>query len=129
MDIEALKPQIHSWAEKHNLEFVVLFGSQATGRTHAASDIDIAVISKQELNIPRLMREASELFEREDVEIVDLGRASPTMMYAVVQEGKLLYEAKPDGFLSWKFYAIKIWMETAWLRDLRDKRLIEWANT
>jgi len=76
----------------------------------------------------RLMQEFSMVFKKEDVEVVDLHTASPTTMYAVVKDGKLLYEKEKDSFLNWKFYAIKIWMETKWLRNLRNKKIINWAD-
>ena len=127
MNLEEIKLPIKAVAEKHNLEFVALFGSQATRNTHAKSDIDIAVISHNKVNVPRLMGELSEIFKRDDVEVVDLGLASPTLMYSVVKDGKVLYENSPDAFFSWKLYAIKIWMETSWLRALRDRKIREWT--
>ncbi len=127
MNFEELKQPIKDVAEKYNLEFAVVFGSQATGNTHAKSDVDIAVISHGKVNVPRLMSEFSEIFKRDDVQVIDLGLASPTMMYAVVKDGKLLYESKPGSFFLWKLYAIKIWMDTSWLRALRDKKIKEWT--
>lgn len=128
MDIEAIKPKIAELAKKRDLEFVALFGSQATGATHKRSDIDIAVLGSENLNLSKIIDDFYDLFKRDDVEVVNLGTASPTMMYVVVREGRALYEKEKDIFLNWKFYAIKIWMETAWLRELRDKKLIEWAR-
>ncbi|MDE1975208.1 MAG: nucleotidyltransferase domain-containing protein [Patescibacteria group bacterium] len=123
-----IKGKIQAIATKHGLEFAVLFGSQATGRIHARSDVDIAVISRQPVNIDRLAMEFSEALGRDDVEVVDLSRSSPTLMRQVVLEGKLLYEKSFGGFFAWKIYAIKVWMETAWLRDLGKKKLMEWAG-
>jgi predicted nucleotidyltransferase len=104
-----------------------LFGSQATGVLHAKSDIDIAVISNSQINMPRLTMDLYDLFKREDIDIIDLGIASPTTMYAVVSDGHLLYEKREDAFMEWKMYALWVWRDTAWLRELRDKKLIEWA--
>ncbi len=104
---------------KYGLSFVALFGSQATGRTHQKSDIDIAVIRKQPISFDeklRIIGDFSDRLKREDVEIIDMASASPTLMYVVVRDGKLLYEEKENDFLNWKLYAIKICMETAWLR-------------
>lgn len=128
MNTDSVKDEIKSLALKNNLEFVAIFGSQATGRTHEKSDIDIAVISRDTINIPNLMQKMSEIFKKEDVQVINLAHASPTLMYAVVKDGKILYENGQDVFLNWKLYAIRIWMETKWLRDLRDKKLVEWAN-
>jgi len=128
MDIEALKPKIAEIAIKHGLDFVVLFGSQAIGRTHPKSDVDIGVISKSKFDILKVMTDLDNAFGRGDVNAVDLSRASPTLMRAIVVDGKLLYERERAMFLRWKFYAIRVWMETAWLRELGQKRLIEWAK-
>ena len=38
--MEIDREKIKSVAQKYDLEFVVLFGSQATGQTHSKSDID-----------------------------------------------------------------------------------------
>lgn len=126
--IEFNRQNIKVLAEKYQLELVVLFGSQATGRTHAKSDVDIAVLSKNDLNLGKLMLEFDDIFQRDDVEVVNLGTASPTTMYVMVRDGQLLYENEPGAFLNWKLYAIKIWIETAWLRKLRNRKLIEWAR-
>ncbi len=131
--IETDKKEIAKIAEKHGLSIVALFGSQATGALHSKSDIDIAVLGKDQIAFEekiKISSELSEAFKREDVEIVDIdpNSASPTLMHAVVRDGKLLYEKSPGDFLRWKLYAIKMWMETTWLRDLGRKKLIEWAE-
>ena len=125
VNFDAYKSQIASLAQKFNLQFVALFGSQATGATHAKSDIDIAVISRSKIDKTKISIELDEIFKRDDTEVVNLASADPTLMYAVVRDGILLYEKNNGDFLRWKFYAIKIWMETAWLRELGNKKLIE----
>jgi len=128
MNIELLKPKIKSLAHRYHLDLVVLFGSQTTGKTHSGSDVDVAVIGKVPFRVTQLSMDFSDIFKRDDVEVVDLGRSSPTLMYSVVRDGKLLYERSEGEFLRWKLYATKIWMETAWLRAMRDKKLREWAK-
>jgi predicted nucleotidyltransferase len=124
--------KVREIAVRRGLSLVVVFGSQATGRTHKGSDMDIAVLGREPVRFDERAKIASELdsvFGRRDVEVADIdpNSASPTLMYAVVRDGKLLYEAEEGGFMRWKLYAIKMWMETAWLRELRDKKLVEWA--
>ncbi len=127
--ILSLQPEIKKLAEKHRLSFVTLFGSQARGNVHPDSDIDIAVIGKDDHDKMRLMADFSDLLKREDVEVVNLAHASPTLMHSVVKDGVLLYERENGEFLKWKLYAIWVWLDTAWLRRLRDKKLVEWAKT
>ena len=128
IDINTKKKEISEIAKEHGLEMVVLFGSQATGRTHAKSDVDIGVISRNKFDIFGLTTDFYKFLKRDDVEVVDLSRASPTLMRAIVIDGKLLYERKRADFLNWKFYAIKTWMDTDWLRRLAKKNIIEWAH-
>ena len=133
MNIEEIKPVIKQLAEKHGLLAVALFGSQATGALHSKSDVDIAILGRDQIAFDEKIKISSELsgiFKREDVEVVDIdpNSASPTLMYAVVRDGKLLYERSVGDFLRWKLYAVKIWLETAWLRSLSRKKLIEWAE-
>lgn len=131
-DIEQAKEAAEAVAKKHGLSFVALFGSQATGRTHEKSDIDIAVLGKEALppNVQtKIWGEFSDAFKRDDIEVVDLATASPTMMYVIVRDGKLLHEGAEGDFMSWKFYALGVWRDTAWLRDLSNRKLHEWADT
>ena len=130
-NIDKLKEKTKEIAVKYGLSFVAIFGSQATGRTHQKSDIDIAVIRKKSISFDdrlKIIGDFSDMLKREDVEIVDLASASPTLMYIVVRDGKLLYEKKENDFLNWKLYAIKIWMEKSWFRDMSRKSLVDWAK-
>jgi predicted nucleotidyltransferase len=129
LDTSLLQKQISELAKKHKLSLIVLFGSQAVGNTHAKSDIDIAVISRSVIDKFKIMDDFESLFKREDVEVVNLADASPTLMYCVVRDGKLLYENEEDAFFKWKMYAMWVWRDTAWLRRLRDKKLLEWTKT
>lgn len=128
MNIEEQKPAIVALAKKHALDFVVLFGSQARGRSHQKSDIDVAVISRGVVDRARLSMDFAEIFKHGDTEVVNLANASPTLMYSVARDGKILYEKEPGAYLAWRVYATKIWMDTEWLRRLRDRKLVEWSE-
>ena len=131
IDFELKEDAIATIAKRHGLNFVALFGSQATGRVHEKSDIDIAFLGKQMIDFDaklKLIGDFEDALNREDIEVVDLASASPTLMYVVVRDGQLLYEKGEGNFMSWKFYALGVWRETAWLRALRDRKLLEWAN-
>ncbi|HBV01535.1 MAG TPA: hypothetical protein DEF00_04085 [Candidatus Taylorbacteria bacterium] len=129
IDFESKKDAIAEIAKKNNLNFVVLFGSQATGRVHEKSDIDIAVLGSKEVDRVKVGCEFDEVFGRNDIEVVVLNNASPTMMYVVARDGKVLYEDSAGRYISWKLFAMREWRDTAWLRALRDRKLTEWAKT
>lgn len=123
--------KIKQIAEKYELDLVVLFGSQATGLANTKSDVDLAVAGSQAEVLDGLLKITSDFcltFSREDVEVVSLASAAPTLWQAVTRDGKLLYEKSPGYFWRWKVYAWKIWLETAWLRKIRDQRLLNWAT-
>ncbi len=126
--MEIDREKIKAVAEKYDLEFVVLFGSQATGQTHSKSDIDVAVISRSGVDWGQLFMDLSSLFRRNDVEVVNLAMASPTLWRAVARDGQLLYEKTEGFYRRWKIYAWKIWLDTTHLRQARDRRLINWAE-
>ncbi len=88
--MDALKPQIKELAERYGLSLVVLFGSQATGATHPKSDVDIAVLSTQTFDRDKRHDGFWDIFKRDDVEMVNMGTASPTMMYVLIRDGKAL---------------------------------------
>ncbi|MEK7169744.1 MAG: nucleotidyltransferase domain-containing protein [Patescibacteria group bacterium] len=134
IDFESKKAAIAEIARKYGLSFVVLFGSQARGKTHPQSDIDIGVAKRaasyfEEAHVPLidLGGELSDLFRRDDLEVVNLSDASPTLMRVVVRDARLLYESAPGEFESWRLFAIRVWMDTEWLRDRARKRLKAWA--
>ncbi|MEK7208104.1 MAG: nucleotidyltransferase domain-containing protein [Patescibacteria group bacterium] len=131
IDFESKKEAIAEIAKKHGLNLVVLFGSQATGRAYSKSDVDVAILARQPIRLEAQIKVGAELsnaFKRDDVELVDLADASPTLMRVVVEDGRALYERESDTFFNWKLRALTEWRETAWLRDLRNKKLLEWAN-
>lgn len=69
--MEIDREKIKEVAEKYDLEFVVLFGSQATGQTHQKSDVDLGVISRSEVDWGKLFVDTNMLI------INDSAMASP----------------------------------------------------
>lgn len=128
MNIDKYKGAIADIARVYGLDFVILFGSQATGKTHEKSDIDIGIIGRGKIDRLAIGREMENIFDRTDLEIINLAEVSPTLMYAVLRDGKIMYEKEVNLFLKWRVYASKIWMDTAWMRSLRDRKLKEWSQ-
>ena len=93
-DLDALRAVL----EEHPVRLAILFGSHATETTHARSDVDLAV----ELNGRRpsdpgyndaflgLSADLSETLETDDVDLVDLHAASPTLAAAIFENGVLI---------------------------------------
>jgi len=123
---ESKKEQIGKIAKKYGLDMIVLFGSQATGQTHAKSDVDFGYTSSQHLESEtrfKIQNELSDFLHREDIEFVDLRRISPVMKKIVADEGVVLYERAQGMFVLFRMYAFKLYVETRPLRDLRYQSL------
>lgn len=83
---------------EHDVRVGILFGSQATGETHARSDIDIAVEfddvrpgdSDYNETFLKLSADLSEALGTDDVDLVDLRTAPPELVASVFDRGVLL---------------------------------------
>ncbi len=98
MDRETISAKIRdALANEDDLVAVYLFGSQAEGKAHHLSDIDVAVLFDE--------MSAEQLFERTlaigslleqalpcAVDVIPLNRAGPLLCFQVIQKGQLLLE-------------------------------------
>jgi predicted nucleotidyltransferase len=88
------------FASRDDVRLAVLFGSAATGRVHAASDVDVAILP---LGDPALAWELALQAEleaacRNTVDLVRLDRASPVVRWEAARDGRMLYERTPGAF-------------------------------
>ena len=74
------------------LKLVYLFGSTATGQTHAESDVDIAFLSEEAIdNVQRFdIQERIARHLKQDVDLIDLSKASDILKVQVIY-GKSLF--------------------------------------
>lgn len=107
-------------AAQPGLEFAVLVGSRATGTAHEASDWDIAVQWKHELDWLTAVARTEELrralaaalqVNESAVDLIDLRRANLAMRAAVAEEGIPL---SGEDSLAWQHFLRRTW------RDLED---------
>lgn len=122
MNIEAIKPKITQIAEKYGLDLVVLFGSQATGKIHKESDIDIAYTGDKKLTFDEEIKANSDLidiFKRDDVQLVNIKKASPLLMKQIVDHAVILYEREKNIFNSIFVLAQRMFEDAMMLFDLR----------
>lgn len=84
--------------EEHEIRLAILFGSHASGETHSRSDVDIAVdLEDVQPADPEynkrffgLSAELSETLETDEVDVVDLQRASPELAATIFDHGVIL---------------------------------------
>ena len=120
------KSEVAALAQKYGISLLMLFGSQATGKTHERSDADFAFASQRKLSPREIAEMAFELtaltaFPR--IELVDVRDAPPMLLRNIATTGIAAYEAEALAFARFKIYAIKRFMEAKKLFTLRAASL------
>lgn len=115
------KATLLSAAKKHNIELVVLYGSQVAGPTTNRSDIDIAIQTKAPLKETKdflsVLQDLIQIFG-EKLDLVLLNEAPPLLAYLVARNGLLLHEEKPGKFNNFKVMAGHRYADTKKFRAL-----------
>ena len=139
--IDSLKPLSPQLLEKiPYLKMLVLFGSQATGETHAESDWDFAVLYDEtlkqehlkqdilkELEIPLILGEIFHL-NRDKIDVVNLNHCSPLLSYQVAKNGQLIYELSLGQFTKFRIQAWKKYADTAKFRKIEKESINLWLQ-
>ena len=99
------------------LKLVLLFGSVVTGKTHKRSDIDIAFLFENRVDILDITNRVIRLLRTDNVDVVDLGRASPLLRFSAAKNCKVLYERAPGLFSEFYSLAFRRHIDTKKLRD------------
>jgi len=123
-DIEKIKNDIEILAVKYHLSLVILFGSQASGKTHAKSDTDIAFTSDKRIRpyeVAKMHLEFTQCLKIKNIELVDLHDAPPLLLREIARQSIVLYEKDQSQFARLKIYALKRYMEAKPLLSLRTK--------
>ena len=122
--IDEIKLKLTPLLHEKELQFVLLFGSMASGRATRQSDIDLAFMFDEPVDIIALTNRAIRLLKTDKVDVIDLRRASPLLSFAGAKEGRLLFERTPGLFNSFCSLAFRRYIDTKKLRDAQE-RVIE----
>ncbi|MFZ2975205.1 MAG: nucleotidyltransferase domain-containing protein [Candidatus Moraniibacteriota bacterium] len=87
--------KIEEIAKKYNLQLLLLFGSQVSGKTHPMSDFDFGYIGEKKLNYKErsaLANELSKLVKFSAVEVIDLKNGSPFLLKEIIKNNQVFFE-------------------------------------
>ena len=115
------------FASQGDIEFALLFGSAASGRVSAISDIDVGVYfrgRKDKLEIGERQIEITckimQLYHINRVDVVVLNLANPFLCFQVVRYGRLLYAKDEKGFYKFKADSLGRYQDIKPMYDLYD---------
>lgn len=117
-------------AEEFGLKLLLLFGSQASGETHAESDFDFAYESGTELDYgqrAKLRIALANMVKRSNVEEVDIHEIGPFLLREIVRNHKLLF-SREDAYENFYSYAVRRYLDEASLFALNDSLYLNIAD-
>ena len=100
-------------AKQAGLALLVLFGSRARRQARPDSDWDFGFLVRPggSVDVEGLRLHVSEILRSDDIDLVDLARASALLRFRVAAEGSLIHEAAPDLFRSFKIDTATFWCD------------------
>lgn len=107
--MEDLKQVVAEWCQERPVRLGVLFGSQATGQTHARSDVDVAIWPAEFLSTATRLRWITELeilLGREVSLVLVTADLDPVLGMEIVRHGRLIYEREPE---LWPHHRAQLW--------------------
>ena len=90
-----MSPDLDRIARTHGIRMLVQFGSTVTGRVHAGSDVDLAVLLERPLTLAErseLTHDLQALFPDREVDLAVLNHADPLFLKQVMDTARLLHE-------------------------------------
>lgn len=117
ISIEEIRNKLSPLFHDTGLRLILLFGSTISGKIHKKSDIDLAFLFDKPIDILALTNRVIRLLHTDQVDVVDLKRASPLLEFSVVKNGRLLYERTPGIFNEFYSLAFRMYVDTKKLRD------------
>ena len=117
------KDKLAETGEKFNLRFVILHGSYAKGTSQEGSDLDIAVLGKQRIDLAGLLDlhgELGKIFgdnKERELDLKTLHEVDSLFRHLVVRDGILLF-GDLTKYEEYKAYAFRDYMDSVDLREL-----------
>ena len=119
--------QLEAIAHKHRARLILRFGSTVSGKTHARSDVDIAVLlDHPDLSLrerAELLHDLQTLFTDRDVDLVILNHADPLLLKQVSDRCVRLYGSERE-FQRFRLLAFKRYQDHGRYLEM-ERRYVE----
>jgi uncharacterized protein len=119
-----------TWSSDPDLAAIYLFGSRAGGRGGRRSDVDLAVVLREELDADArwrkrlaLLSDACQRLGTDAVDLIILEDAPAPLGHRVLKGGRLLRDALPKRRAQVAEHILKRYLDEAYLRQVLDAGL------
>lgn len=97
--------------QRPGLRLLILHGSRATGQYGEHSDWDFGYLAAEDFDPAELQSTLTATIGTDDVDIVELARASAVLRFRAARDGYALVERPPGLFLEFRLNAIRFWCD------------------
>jgi len=108
---------------KYKLDFIILHGSQVTGKKGIEPDVDVAIYRQGGIDFQEQMKifmDLSPVFcQLGELDLKTLHQKDPLLRYLVIKEGKLLY-GDQTKYNEYQSYAYRSYFDASDLFSLRS---------
>ncbi len=115
--VEVVKGKLEAIFNEDGLQLVIVFGSAVSGKMHKKSDLDVAFLFDRPIDTVALINKVTNLLHTDNIDVVDLKRASPLLKFSIVKTGRLIYENEVGLFSAFYSLALRMYIDTQKLRD------------
>ncbi len=127
-NIRAFSDKIKNRVEKNSsINLVYLIGSHAHNTERLDSDIDIIVVARDitQVSYEDLYGEIDQCIEKSslDLRIIIPNETDPLFLFEVIKNGILLYCKDTRGKMFFEWYAIKMYYDSQYIRNIYRKYL------
>jgi predicted nucleotidyltransferase len=119
LSIEEIRERLVPFFKEEGLQLILVFGSVVTGTLHGKSDIDLAFLFDRPVDIVSITNSVIRLLHTDNVDVIDLKKASPLLKYSAAEKGRPLYEKSPGMFNEFYSLAFRMYVDTKKLREAR----------
>lgn len=124
------KEKIQEIAETYGLKLVLLFGSQAHGKTHAESDIDIGVFPIKAISFRDEVNIATEFINifGMKADFTNLYKAPPLLLREVANNNTVLYQRGATTYDNFIVYAYQRFAEAEPIFVMHEESIQRFLN-
>jgi len=125
---DEIKRRLTPLFPEKGLQLVLLFGSSVTGNRHSHSDIDLGFLFDGEVDILALTNKVIRLLKTDNVDVVDLKKASPLLKFSASRSSEVLFEKTPGLYNAFSSLAFRRYVDTKKLRDAQHSVVMDFLH-